>query len=156
MSTRVYFLRVFKYLFKMAILLSLVFAVMLATSASESSIEQFKSNLQDMTKGSIFLFALLAVALAYPKFGYAKRTIQLDMPSNRDAIISMMDKGGYTLYSEEIGKTTFRATSPFKRILMLGDDKMIFHCTENLITIDGVRKDVSLAEYRLKILVDRA
>ena len=155
MSVGIYFLRVFKYLLKMAILLGVVFALMTATNASELSIEELKANMFDPTKGSLFMFALLAVALTYPKFGYAKRTIQLDFSSKRDSIISVMEKTGYSLYIEESDKMIFRATSPLKRVIMLGDDKISLYKCDNSIKIDGVRKDISFAEYRLKALIEQ-
>ena len=55
MNVGVYFLRVFKYLLRMVILLSAVFALMLVTGTSEVSAEVFISNLFDTEKGSILL-----------------------------------------------------------------------------------------------------
>lgn len=153
MNVRVYFLRVFKYLLKMVILLSAIFALMLATGTSEVGIDEFIANLFSSTKGTILLVALLAVALTYPKFGYAKRTIHVDFSNNRAEIISIIDKSGYSLYSEEGNTITFRATSPFKRVVMLGDDKITLEKSVNSIIIDGLRKDIAMAEYRLKSLI---
>ncbi len=155
MNVGVYFLRVFKYLLRMVILLSAVFALMLVTGTSEVSAEVFISNLFDTEKGSILLIALIAVALTYPKFGYVKRTIIIDFTSNRDGILQILNKSGYSLYAEEESKITLRATSPFKRVIMLGDDKMTLNKERNSIIIEGVRKDVAMAEYRLKTLSEK-
>ena len=152
MSVNVYFLRVVKYLLKMVVLLSAVFILMLATGTAEVSPEAFIANLFNSTRGAILLIALLAVALTYPKFGYVKRTITIDYNQYKEEIIAFINKSGYSLYSEKNGEIIFRATSPFKRVIMLGDDKIVLKKEMNSITIEGLRKDIAMTEYRLKSL----
>ena len=164
MNVSVYFLRVFKYLFKMVLLLSAVFILMYVTGTAEVSAGSLKEYLAALfltTKGSILIVALIVVSLAYPKFGYAKRTVKLDFASKRDEVIAIMTKSGYSLYTEERGVLAFRTKNPFIRISLLGDkpklweDKLIIEVDNNTIVINGLRKRVVMVEYRLQSLVDK-
>lgn len=155
MSIDVYATRVVRYLVKMVILLSAIFGLMVVTGTSEVSADQFISDLFDSTRGAWLLFTLVAVSLAYPKFGYVKRQVRLNMAENRDGIVAVFEKSGFSFYSEERGVVIFRATTKLKRVLMMWDDKITIDTAEsNFISVDGLRKDVVMIEFRLKALVE--
>ena len=64
------------------------------------------------------------MALAYPFFGYQKRTIPVkgDPADNRGGIEEAMRSRGYVLASDEDGVLKFHLSSPVSRIARLWED----------------------------------
>lgn len=140
-----YFLRALKHFVKMALLVALIYLAMNAT-------DTLGINQQELlgTKGLILLVALVALSAAYPSYGFVERTMEGSIQKDREILVESMIRGGYSLQREEDGQMHFRASSPIRRLLAMGDDKVtIGQPTANTLSISGQRKGVVEAEFRI-------
>lgn len=140
-----YFARALKHFVKMALLVALIYLAMNAT-------DTLGINQQELlgTKGLILLVALVALSAAYPSYGFVERTMEGSIQKDRELLVESMIRGGYSLYREEDGQMHFRASSPIRRLLAMGDDKVtIGQATPNTLSISGQRKGVVEAEFRI-------
>lgn len=140
-----YFLRALKHFVKMALLVALIYLAMNAT-------DTLGINQQELlgTKGLILLVALVALSAAYPSYGFVERTLEGSIQKDRELLVESMIRGGYSLQREEDGQMHFRASSPIRRLLAMGDDKVtIGQPTANTLSISGQRKGVVEAEFRI-------
>lgn len=140
-----YFLRALKHFVKMALLVALIYLAMNAT-------DTLGINQQELlgTKGLILLVALVALSAAYPSYGFVERTLEGSIQKDREILVESMIRGGYSLQREEDGQMHFRASSPIRRLLAMGDDKVtIGQLTANTLSISGQRKGVVEAEFRI-------
>lgn len=144
-----YILRSLKYIIKMVVLLGLLFVAMALTKTSAVSGEQLFTELFFSTKGLILLCALLAVAAAYPKFGFVKRDVRANMDEQRERIVNVFAACGYELEQHDNNKMTFRAMGKLKRALMMWDDAIDVESDGNYPSISGVRKEVVRVEFKL-------
>lgn len=155
MGVKKYLLRVLRYLLRMVLLLGLIFALMLLTKTSEVGAAELWAQMMNTQKGAILIIALVGVALMYPKFGYVERAVMLDMVDNRDTILEVMRKMGYTIVSEKENKMVFQSSGLLKKIMLMGDDKITMNSyTKGVVVLDGVRKDVVVAEFRMNSFVE--
>lgn len=140
-----YFLRALKHFVKMALLVALIYLAMNAT-------DTLGINQQELlgTKGLILLVALVALSAAYPSYGFVERTMEGSIQKDRELLVESMIRGGYSLQREEDGQMHFRASSPIRRLLAMGDDKVtIGQLSHNTLSISGQRKGVVEAEFRI-------
>lgn len=153
MNLGLYLLRVVKYMLRLVVLLSIVFALMIATGTATGNAEELLNQLFMSDRGTMLMIALFAVSLTYPFFGYTRKLINVDMASHREKIVEIMDRTGYSLYKETDGLMIFRVSSLFRRLTMLGDDSIAIESIDKSIQISGIRKDVVVAGYRLGAIV---
>lgn len=140
-----YFARALKHFVKMALLVALIYLAMNAT-------DTLGINQQELlgTKGLILLVALVALSAAYPSYGFVERTLEGSIQKDREILVESMIRGGYSLQREEDGQMHFRASSPIRRLLAMGDDKVtIGQLSPNTLSISGQRKGVVEAEFRI-------
>lgn len=140
-----YFARALKHFVKMALLVALIYLAMNAT-------DTLGINQQELlgTKGLILLVALVALSAAYPSYGFVERTMEGSIQKDREILVESMIRGGYSLQREEDRQMHFRASSPIRRLLAMGDDKVtIGQPTPNTLSISGQRKGVVEAEFRI-------
>jgi hypothetical protein len=79
-----------------------------------------------------------------------ERTVEASLEQHRDILVESMLRGGYSLQREDGGELRFRASSPIRRLLAMGDDAVTIKAlTPNTVAIGGVRKGVVEAEFRI-------
>ena len=117
-----YLRRALKYFIQITVLLAVILLVLMVTGMVSKDIGVAFRN--GWTSVWWILAAFAAMALAYPFFGYQKRTIALkgDPAAARDGIVEAMHARGYVLESEKDGVLKFHLLSPVNRIARLWED----------------------------------
>ncbi|MBR3682883.1 MAG: hypothetical protein IKM41_01505 [Tidjanibacter sp.] len=134
-----------KYLLKLAILLAAIYGAMYATGTLGITTEELLG-----TKGVVLAVAVVALAAAYPAYGFVSRTVKASLTDDREEILGAMRQNGYSLHSEGEGTMLFRASAPLKRLWHLGDEKISVRAIDSdHIELRGVRKEVVQSEFRL-------
>ena len=129
MDMKTHIVRAVKYLIWLALLFTLVFALMIST--------------------------IVVLALLYPRFGFTRRSVRADLKADRERILQTLHTSGYSLVAESEGTMIFRASSPLKRALLLWEDRIAVTADGESITLDGIRKEVVRAEFRLKSFLEQ-
>jgi hypothetical protein len=149
-----YTIRAVKYLFKLAVLLTVIFALMQAGGMSNiestGGLAGFFRSFIATSRGQIFAAALVVWCAVYPAVEFKRRTLSFDMRTRRDAITKAMRAGGMTLASDEDGRMVFRGESLLRRAWWLGEEAVTI--TTNPaggIDIEGPRRFVMEAEHRI-------
>ena len=96
------------------------------------------------------LAVIVVVAAFYPKFGFARRTVAADFTGDRELILSTFRANGFSLFREQDGTMVFRSSSPLKRALLLWEDRIAVTDAGGSVVLDGIRKEVVKAEFRLR------
>lgn len=150
MNKKVYIIRSIKYLIWLMLLFILLFLLMLATETSQVDAGQSIHELFNTRRGQLMLGVIVVLAALYPKFGFTQRTVPADLTANRELILKTFHANNYTLIEEQGNVLIFRASSPLKRVLMMGEDRITVTGQGNSIVITGIRIEVVKAEFRLK------
>lgn len=161
MKTVKYPLRAVKYLFKLFVLLALIFALMQwggmsnIESAGGGILAFFKSFIAT-TRGQVFSVVLLVWCAAYPAVEFKRRQLLYTLDAHKEAIIKALNAGGMTLASETDGQMVFHG-SPLRRIWWMGDDAVtITRNPAGGIDIEGPRRFVMEAQHRIPTYVGNA
>jgi hypothetical protein len=134
-----------KYLIKLAVLLAAIYGAMYATGTLGITTEELLG-----TKGIVLAVAVVALAMAYPTYGFVRRTVKASMVNNREEILAAFHQNGYSLTSECEDTMTFHASSPLKRLWHLGDDRIVVKAIdESNVELYGIRKEVVQTEFRI-------
>ena len=136
MDGKTYIVRSLKYLVWLLLLFTLVFTLMLATGTSRADAGRDLAELFGSQRGRLMLAVIVVVAAFYPKFGFARRTVAADFTGDRELILSTF--------------RVFRASSPLKRALLLWEDRIAVTDAGGSVVLDGIRKEVVKAEFRLR------
>ena len=140
MDGKTYIVRSLKYLVWLLLLFTLVFTLMLATGTSRADAGRDLAELFGSQRGRLMLAVIVVVAAFYPKFGLARREL----------ILSTFRANGFSLVREQDGTMVFRASSPLKRALLLWEDRIAVTDAGGSVVLDGIRKEVVKAEFRLR------
>ncbi len=139
-----------KYLLKLVVLMAVLYGVLkLAGGARQESLLQVLGS----TQGLLFMGLLVALAAAYPSFGFADKRFEADMDADRDKILRAFDMGGYELASRTEERMVFRTRSAWKRITTGLDDAMIVRREGEGIVVSGLRTEVVKFDYRLRSML---
>lgn len=150
MSAGAYIFRAIKHLVKMAVLVAIIYFLMDATDTLAINQNELLG-----TRGIVLMVALVLLSAAYPAYGFVERITIGSLQSDRDLIVESMLKGGYSLQRESNHELVFRATSPFRRLIAMGDDAICIRDLgvgaqgEEFISISGLRKGAVEAEFRI-------
>lgn len=155
MDTKTYLRRSAKYLLWLIFLFALIFALMLSTGTSRVGADRMFDELFGSVRGAVLGAVILLLAALYPKFGFTRRSVRGDMDRDRERILHVFASGGYSLVSEEGRTLVFRVASPVRRLLMQGEDGIVVSGEEDRIMLDGIRKEVVKAEFRLKSFLEQ-
>lgn len=156
MTTGRYIRRAAGYFIKLLLLVALLYLLMFLTGTARVSAELFFREMFSTPRGWLLFGALAALAAFYPKFGYIGRTVAADISADRESIIKAFHADNYILVSEESGVSmTFRAGSVWRRFWMTFDDKVTVAAQEEgRVVIEGIRKEVVHAEFRINTYID--
>ena len=80
----------------------------------------------------------------------ATGTSRADAGRDRELILSTFRANGFSLVREQDGTMVFRASSPLKRALLLWEDRIAVTDAGGSVVLDGIRKEVVKAEFRLR------
>ena len=84
-----------KYLIKLAVLLAAIYGAMYATGTLGITTEELLG-----TKGIVLAVAVVALAVAYPTYGFVRRMVKASMVNDREEILAAFHQNGYSHTSE--------------------------------------------------------
>ena len=119
---KTYLIRSIKYLIWLALLFTLIFVLMIRTNTARAGGEQMLHELFHTQRGWMMIGMLMVLAFLYPRFGFTSRSMKGSVATNRDDILRIAHRGGFSLVSETPGQLVFRASSPAKKALLLWED----------------------------------
>lgn len=109
---KTYLIRSIKYLIWLALLFTLIFVLMIRTNTARAGGEQMLHELFHTQRGWMMIGMLMVLAFLYPRFGFTSRSLKGSVATNRDDILRVAHRGGFSLVSETPGQLVFRASSP--------------------------------------------
>ena len=132
-----YFVRALKYFVALCVLCTGLMALMIATGTSALSLDDT-------------LYAALHTTRFVKMFGaILLRQVEGDMEEHREQILNAMRSAGFSLLREEEGKMIFRADTFALKALLLFEDEIEVTQYGQWIRLDGIRRGVARAAYRL-------
>ena len=146
-----YPIRVIKYAVQLSILLIVIYAAMNAIGYSTMPVQ----TLWETTRGLTLLAVVIFFALLYPFFGFAKRQLSFDTSKHVDTVDKAMHMGGFNRINDDPTNLVYRAATPTKRLLMLGEDTITVSTKDGVSTIEGMRKDTVKAYLRMDIYLQK-
>ena len=92
---------------------------------------------------------IVLLAAFYPKFGFVQRKVEGDVGENREQIVNAFKSAGFSLRTDEDGVMTFRADGLLRKLTLLGEDEIKVSQYGQWILLDGIRRGVARAGYKL-------
>ena len=142
-----YFVRSLKYFFALCVLFVALTWLMTATSAL--TLEGVLYEMFHTDRYLRVMLVIIALAAAYPRFGFVERKVEGDIEKNREQIINAFRSAGFSLRSDKDGVMTFRADSFGQKLLLRGEDEIKVSQYGQWIVLDGIRRGVARVQYRL-------
>ncbi len=102
----------------------------------------------------IVLFAILSAL--YPFFGFVKRDIEGSIEQHEGQIIVAMESAGFSLSKRADGKIYFHANTILRRVAFLFEDVIVVEQRGEMIHIEGIRRGVVYAAYRLEGFIENS
>lgn len=149
-----YFIRSLKYFCALCVLIAAIMLLNLSTGIASLTFEETLYVMFHTPRGVLLPVAAVLLALFYPKFGFIRRRIGGDVATHRTQIVNALLFAGYSLRSEADGTMRFRADSPLRRLTMLFDDEIAVSQEGDRILLEGNRRGVARAAYRLEAYID--
>lgn len=104
-------------------------------------------------RGMIMIAAFVALAAAYPLFGFMRKRVAGDMRRDRDRIVNAFLAQGFTLAEEGDGRMVFRGAGLFKRLSTLFEGRIEVVQHPGHMEIIGIRRSVARIAYRLEAYI---
>lgn len=140
---KTYFRRFFKYLLFFVIIFALINIPMFV---------QLRSNLHGELSISSFglarfmpMFAIaVAVAMVYPLMLFTSKEVSISskLIKKRTDIMSVIEKEGFVVLSEDENRIYLRSKTKLRRILALNEDHLLVEFNESSIMISGFKKEL--------------
>ena len=138
-----YIIRALKYFCYLIIFLTLIILALVLTGFVEADLSKMFINGYD----SLWQIALimLVFALLYPRLGYASRTAHISgSPEElRGDVVSVMERLGYRLESEQDGSWSFLRRSGFSRALKMWEDRITLTTGGAGLEVEGLTRDLA-------------
>ncbi len=151
-----YFQRSVKYFVSLSVIYFVVIYAMSATSMMVASPEETLRSIFSSASGARMAIAMTLLSLAYPFFGFMKRSIDGSLVEHRDAIVNTMMAQGFNLIEERDGKLIFGASNFFRRITLLFEDHVVMTQLDgDKIELSGNRKSVAYMTFRLEYAIEK-
>ena len=146
-----YLRRALKYFIQICILFGLIIGILMLSGMVSKDVSVAFQHGWTSVWWILALFA--AMSLAYPFFGYQKRTVRIagDPALARDGIVEALKIRGYVLDNEKDGTLTFKLASPVARAFRMWEDRITLTPVLGGFEAEGLSRDlvrvVSSIEY---------
>ena len=144
-----YFIRSLKYFVALCVICVAILALMLATGTSALTLDQTVYVMFHTSRYATLFAAIVVLAALYPRFGFVVRKVEGDVEENREQIVNAFKSAGFSLRTDEDGVMTFRADGLLRKLTLLGEDEIKVSQYGQWILIDGIRRGVARAGYKL-------
>ena len=137
-----YLRRSLKYFIQMCLLFGLIIAALMLSGMVSKDVSVAFQHGWTSVWWILGLFA--AMALAYPYFGYQKRTIRVngDPALAKDGIVEALKIRGYVFDSEKDGTWTFKLSSPVARAFRMWEDQITLKPVLGGFEAEGLSRDL--------------
>ena len=137
-----YLRRALKYFLQVCILFGLIIAALMLSGMVSKDVSVAFQHGWTSVWWILGLFA--AMSLAYPYFGYQKRTIRVngDPALAKDGIVEALKIRGYVLDSDQDGTWTFKLSSPVARAFRMWEDKITLKPVLGGFEAEGLTRDL--------------
>lgn len=138
-----YFIRSLKYFCYLILILAVIIAALVLTGFVEADLSKMFVHGYD----SLWQMALvmLVFALIYPRFGFSRRTVQLNgSPEEvRPGVLRVMEGLGYVPEDAPEGSLCFRRRSGLSRALKMWEDRITMTPSATGWEVEGLTRDLS-------------
>lgn len=145
-----YPIRAVKYMVQLCILFFVMFGLLQAFGYGNVTL----SEMFDSSRGYILLAAVIFFALLYPFFGFTKKTLTFDASTNEAEVERVMGMCGYQRVEGEAQAMVFRAATMPKKIVLMWEDTIEINTVDGLSTMEGARKEVVKASFRMGTFIN--
>ena len=146
-----YIIRTLKYILQFIVMFFVLFTILHLTGYIKNEIDYHQVFVS--TNGVLLVCFVLIFALAYPKFGFIKRTLTFNALLHKDEIVNIMQMCGYELVNSDETTMTFRARGVIKKTTLLFEDEIVISTIDSLSTIEGPRKEAVKASFRFETYI---
>lgn len=101
-------------------------------------------------RGMLLPAGILLASAFYPRFGFMTRRVEGFLEDHRTQVVNALLAAGYRLEGEEDETLRFRARSMWRRVQLRFDDEIKVSQYGQWIVLEGSRRGVALAAYRLE------
>lgn len=150
MERKVYWRRAVKYLVRLLVLVFLLIVLMVVTGMARTGAD---GNLADvfLTPKALLLLGIIVLwSLTYPKLGFIRKPLKIDFMTNKEQISKIFAENGFVLVEQNDNVLVFRMPSKLRRVLALGEDRIVVSAADEGIEMEGLRKEVARIEFRLQ------
>ena len=155
MSKGKYIVRAVGYFIRIVALVVGIYALLWVTGSARVSTGAFWDELFTSQRGMLLWGVVFVVSLLYPLYGFVRRTVKADAVADQEEIHRAFIVAGYNKGASEGSVTVFRVSSPLRRLMLFGEDKItVTDNGDGTITLDGIRKEVVQLEFRIHTFVD--
>ena len=137
-----YFIRSLKYFVALCVLCAAIMALNRLSGFATLTLEETFYVMFHTTRGMMLPAVIVLLAAFYPKFGG-------DVGENREQIVNAFKSAGFSLRTDEDGVMTFRADGLLRKLTLLGEDEIKVSQYGQWILLDGIRRGVARAGYKL-------
>ena len=135
-----YFIRSLKYFVALCVLCAAIMALNRLSGFATLTLEETFYVMFHTTRGMMLPAVIVLLAAFYPKFGFVQRKVEGDVGENREQIVNAFKSDGVR---------TFRADGLLRKLTLLGEDEIKVSQYGQWILIDGIRRGVARAGYKL-------
>lgn len=142
-----YPIRAAKYAVYLIILFFILFALLRAFGSASSM-----SVLWTTSRGLMFLGVVVVFAMLYPFFGFTRKRLTFDAAARVEDVERVMAMCGFKRIEADSHKADdmlFQADSTAKKVTMMWEDKVEITTTDGISYIEGNRKEVVRAAFRM-------
>lgn len=125
-------------------------AAMIATGTSQLTAEETLRLLFSSDRFLLLGVAIVALSATYPRFGFMRRRIEGDLRAHRTQIETAFRQSGFAPVSETDDELRFRGDGFLRRLSLLFEDEIRVTQFGQWIEIEGIRRGVARAAYRLE------
>lgn len=145
-----YLSRALKCFLKLAVLLTVIFAVMNLTGTLETGGLPLAKALFGSVKGILLLGLIVVWSAVYPLVSFMRTSVRMQWDDSGERLVNAFAGIGYVLEGETEGRMTFRTRSVLRRVMWQFDDRVTVAKDGGFISIEGLKKVVPRVETRLK------
>lgn len=147
---KTYLIRSVKYFCALCVLSAVLMAAMLVTGTSQLTAEETLYLLFHSDRFVLLGAAIVVLAATYPRFGFMRRRVEGDLHDHRTQIETAFRQAGFRLVAATDNELRFRGDGFAKRLSLLFEDEIRVTQFGQWIEIEGIRRGVARAAYRLE------
>lgn len=144
-----YLRRSASYFLFVTIIFTVTYLLMVLTSTTRVEPDQLWSFFLSNNGMMVALFAV-AISLAYPLFGFAKKSVTVRDTGDWSTVDRVMEASGYVLTEDKGAIRRYRPAKALARLRMLYNDTVTIDASHNPIEISGTRTVAIVLAMRLE------